>query len=148
MVARDGAVMNVGCGLRLHGRYDMGGNRPIYVMLPLGSEAEWQLYKTYARDFGLKGIEVVAECTPLPGGEMTMHGTGMMTEDIIVDPIIVEVPSQEECYGVTHMVSMGSKLAKTNFESLNLALVRDEFDANMFDENLENEQNIDENDES
>jgi hypothetical protein len=33
-------VMNVGCELRLHGRYDMGDNRPIYVMLPLGSEDE------------------------------------------------------------------------------------------------------------
>jgi hypothetical protein len=41
LVARVRAVMNVGCDLRLHGRYDMGGNRPIYVMLPLGSEDEW-----------------------------------------------------------------------------------------------------------
>jgi hypothetical protein len=40
MVARVRAVMNVGCGLKLHGRYDMGGNRPIYVMLHLGSEEE------------------------------------------------------------------------------------------------------------
>jgi hypothetical protein len=39
-------------------------------------------------------------------------------------------------------------LAKTNSESLNLALVRDEFDANTFDENLGNEQHVDENDES
>jgi hypothetical protein len=40
LVARVRAVMNVGCDLRLHGRYDIGGNRPIYVMLPLGSEDE------------------------------------------------------------------------------------------------------------
>jgi hypothetical protein len=40
LVARVRTVMNAGCELRLHGRYDMGGNRPIYVMLPLGSEDE------------------------------------------------------------------------------------------------------------
>jgi hypothetical protein len=40
LVARVRAVMNVGCDLRLHGRYDIGGNRPIYVMLPLVSEDE------------------------------------------------------------------------------------------------------------
>jgi hypothetical protein len=40
LVARVKAVMNVGCDVRLHGRYDMGGNRPIYVMLPLGSKDE------------------------------------------------------------------------------------------------------------
>jgi hypothetical protein len=34
LVARVRAVMNVGCDLRLHRRYDMGGNRLIYVMLP------------------------------------------------------------------------------------------------------------------
>jgi hypothetical protein len=56
--------------------------------------------------------------------------------------------SQEECQDVTHMVSLGSKLAKMNSESLNLALVRDEFDIDIFDENLDNEQNIDKNDES
>jgi hypothetical protein len=37
LVATVRAIMNVGCDLRLHGRYDMGGNRPIYVMLLLGS---------------------------------------------------------------------------------------------------------------
>jgi hypothetical protein len=41
LVVRVRAVMNIGCDLRLHGRYDMCGNRPIYVMLPLGSEDEW-----------------------------------------------------------------------------------------------------------
>jgi hypothetical protein len=40
LVARIRAIMNVGCELRLHRRYDMGGNRPIYMMLSLGSEDE------------------------------------------------------------------------------------------------------------
>jgi hypothetical protein len=40
LVARIRAVMNTGCDLCLHGRYDMRGNRPIYMMLPLGSEDE------------------------------------------------------------------------------------------------------------
>jgi hypothetical protein len=40
LVARVRAVMNVGCDLRLHRRYHMGGNRPIYVMLPIGSKDE------------------------------------------------------------------------------------------------------------
>jgi hypothetical protein len=35
LVAKVRIVMNVGCDVRLHGRYDMRGNRPIYVMLPL-----------------------------------------------------------------------------------------------------------------
>jgi hypothetical protein len=38
LVARVRIVMNVGWHLLLHGRYNMGGNRPIYVMLPLGSK--------------------------------------------------------------------------------------------------------------
>jgi hypothetical protein len=38
----------------------MGGNRPIYVMLSLGSEDECQLYKSCASQSGLKGVEVVA----------------------------------------------------------------------------------------
>jgi hypothetical protein len=46
LVARVRAVMNVGCDLRLHGRYDKGGNRLVYVMLPVGSEDEWKLYKS------------------------------------------------------------------------------------------------------
>jgi hypothetical protein len=50
------------------------------------------LYKTYARVPRLMGGEVVAECAPLTGGEMTMHRTGMTTKVIIVDPIVVEVP--------------------------------------------------------
>ena len=40
LVARVKAVINVRCDLRLHMRYVMGGNKPIYVMLPLGSEDE------------------------------------------------------------------------------------------------------------
>jgi hypothetical protein len=40
LVVRVRAVMNIGCDLCLHGRYDMGGNRPIYMVLPLGSEDE------------------------------------------------------------------------------------------------------------
>jgi hypothetical protein len=66
-------------------------------MLPLGSEEECQLYKTCDRDSVLKGVEVVAEMTPLPNGVMTVHETGMTTEEIIVDPITMEVLSQEEC---------------------------------------------------
>jgi hypothetical protein len=40
LVARVRVIVNVGCDLRLHGRYNMGGNIPIYVMLLLGSEDE------------------------------------------------------------------------------------------------------------
>jgi hypothetical protein len=40
LVARVRVVMNTGCDLRLHGRYHMGGNRSIYMMLPLGFEDE------------------------------------------------------------------------------------------------------------
>ena len=148
LVGRVRTVMNVGCDMRLHGRYDMGGNRPIYVMVPLGSEDEWQLYKACARESGLKGAEVVAECALLHGGEMNVHGTGMTMEEVIIDRTTVEVPSQEECQGGTHRVSLGSELARANSESLNLALVRDEFDVDMFDQNLDNEQNVDENDAS
>jgi hypothetical protein len=41
LVARVRIVINVKCDVRLHGRYDMGGNKLIYVMLPLGSKDEW-----------------------------------------------------------------------------------------------------------
>jgi hypothetical protein len=37
------------------------------------------------------------------------------------------------------MVCLGSELAKANSEALSLALVRDEFDADTFDENPGNE---------
>jgi hypothetical protein len=96
----------------------------------------------------LKGPEVVVELALLLGGEMIVHETGMTTKEIIVDPIVVELPSQVECQGVTHRVSLGSKLVKANSEALNLALVRDKFDADTFDHNPSNEQNVDENDES
>jgi hypothetical protein len=41
LVARLRADMNVGCELRLHRRYYLGDNRPIYMMLPLWAEDEW-----------------------------------------------------------------------------------------------------------
>jgi hypothetical protein len=40
LVARVRAVMNTGCDMCLHDKYDMGGNRPIYMIVPLGSEDE------------------------------------------------------------------------------------------------------------
>jgi hypothetical protein len=105
------------------------------------------LYKTCARDSELKGAEVVAEMALLPDGEMSVHETGITTEETIANPIVVEQPSQEEWLGVTHRVSMGSELVKMNSESLNLTLVTDEFDADTLDENFDNEQHVDENDE-
>jgi hypothetical protein len=97
LVARVRAVMNTGCDLRLHGRYDMGGNRPIYMMLPLGSEDEWQLYKSCASQSGLKGVEVVGVITSLFAGEITVHEDRVTTEETIVDPITIEQPSQRSC---------------------------------------------------
>jgi hypothetical protein len=91
------------------------------------------LYKTCARDSGLKGAEIVAKCALLSTNEMTVHGTRITAEDIIVDSITMEVPRKEECQGVTHRVSLDSELAKTNSESLNFALARDEFDVDTFD---------------
>jgi hypothetical protein len=41
LVARVRTVMNVRCDVRLHGRYDMGDNRLIYMMLSLVSKDEW-----------------------------------------------------------------------------------------------------------
>jgi hypothetical protein len=82
LVAR---VMNVGCDVRLHGRYNMGGNRPIYVMLLLRSKDEWLLYKSCASELGLKGAEVVAEIAPLPNGDITVHETSVTTKEIVVD---------------------------------------------------------------
>jgi hypothetical protein len=64
--------MNVGCDLRLHGSYDIGGKRPIYVMVPVGSEDEWKLYKSCASQSRLKGAKVVAEIASLPSGEVTV----------------------------------------------------------------------------
>jgi hypothetical protein len=48
------------------------------------------LYKSCARQSGLKGVEVVEEIAPLPDGEITVQETGVTTEEIIVDPIVVE----------------------------------------------------------
>jgi hypothetical protein len=75
-----------------------------------------------------------------------MHEMGVMIEETIADPIALEQVNQE-CQGVTHRVSIASKLAKTNPESLNLTVVGDEFDADTFDENLDNEHHVEENDE-
>jgi hypothetical protein len=93
-------------------------------MLPLGSEDEWQLYKSCAS--GLKGIKVVTEIAPLPVDEINVQKTGVTTEETIADPITVEQSSQEEWQGVTHRVSLGSELAKTNSKALNLVVVMDD----------------------
>jgi hypothetical protein len=96
----------------------------------------------------LKGVEVVAKIAPLPDGEITVQETGVMTEEIVADPIVVEQLTQEEWQGVTHRVSMYSELVKTNSEALNLAVVTDEFDVNTFDENVDSESCIEEDDEA
>jgi hypothetical protein len=54
------------------------------------------LYKSYASQSRLKGAEVVAEIASLPGGEITVQETSIMTEEIIADPIAVEQPTQGE----------------------------------------------------
>jgi hypothetical protein len=41
LVARVRTYMNIRCDLRLHDKYDMGGKRPIYMILSLRSEDEW-----------------------------------------------------------------------------------------------------------
>jgi hypothetical protein len=140
--------MNVGCDVCLHGRYDMGGNRLIYVMLPLRSEDEWLLYKSCANEPRLKGAEVVAKIAPLPSGEIIVQEMGVLTEEIIVDHIAVEQASQEELHGATHRVSLGSELAKTYYEALNLAVVADEFDDETFDDNVDTEAHVEEDDEA
>jgi hypothetical protein len=82
--------------VRLHGRYDIRGNIPIYVILPLGSEDECQLYKSYDSQSELKGVEVVTEIAPLLIGEINVHDTDVMIEETIVDHIAVEQLRQEE----------------------------------------------------
>jgi hypothetical protein len=134
--------------VRLHGRYDMSGNRPIYMMVPLRSKDEWLLYKLCANESGLKGAEVVAEIVPLPSGEITVQEMSVMTEEIIVDPIAVEQASQEELHGATHRVNLGSELVKTNSKALNVAVVTDEFDDETFDENVDTEAYVEEDDEA
>jgi hypothetical protein len=59
----------------------------------------------------------------------------------------VENPTQEEWQCVTHRVSLASELAKINSEALNLVVVTDEFDADMFAENVDTEQHIKEDNE-
>jgi hypothetical protein len=73
-----------------------GGNIPIYVKLPLGSEDEWQLYKICASQFGLKGAKIVGVISPLSVGEITVQEDGVTTEETIADPITIEQPSQAE----------------------------------------------------
>jgi hypothetical protein len=46
------------------------------------------------------------------------------------------------------MVSLGSMLMKANSEALTLAVVTDEFNADMFDENVDTEPHVDEDDEA
>jgi hypothetical protein len=48
------------------------------------------LYKSYASESGLKGAEVVAEIASLPSDEVTIQETGVPTEEIVVDHIVVE----------------------------------------------------------
>jgi hypothetical protein len=96
----------------------------------------------------LKGAEVVGVIAPLSAGEITVHEDRVTTEETIADPIMIEQSSQEELQGVTHTVSLASELAKTNSEALNLAVVTDEFDTDTFDENVDTEQHVEEDDET
>jgi hypothetical protein len=96
----------------------------------------------------LNGAEVVEKIALLPVGEINIHDTGVMIEETIANPIVVEQPSQEEWHGVTHRVSLGSELAKTNSEAMNLAVVIDEFDVNTFAENVATEEHIEKDDET
>jgi hypothetical protein len=77
-----------------------------------------------------------------------VHETGVTTQETVADPITMEHPSQEEWQGVTHRVSVGSELVKTNSKALNLAVVTDKFDTDMFAENVNTEQHIEEDDET
>jgi hypothetical protein len=77
-----------------------------------------------------------------------VHEDHVTTEETIADPITIEQPSQEESQGVTHTVNLASELKKTNSEALNLAVVTDEFDTDTFDENVDTEQHVEEDDET
>jgi hypothetical protein len=68
----------------------------IYMMLPLGSEDEWQLYKSCASQSELKGAEVIGVIALLSTGEITVHKDSVTIEETIADPITIEQPSQEE----------------------------------------------------
>jgi hypothetical protein len=96
----------------------------------------------------LKGAKIVAEIAPLPGGGVTVKETGVTTEEIIAGPIAGEHASQEEWQGATHRASLGSELMKINSEALNLAVITDEFNVNTFDENVDTEPLVDEDDEA
>jgi hypothetical protein len=61
---------------------------------------------------------------------------------------MVEQLTQEEWQGVTHRVSLGSELVKINYEALNLAVVTNEFDTDTFDENVDTEPHVEEEDEA
>jgi hypothetical protein len=95
----------------------------------------------------LKGAEVVVEIELLPVSEINVHEMNVMTKEILANPIEVEQQSQEEWQGVTHRFSLASELAETHFETLNLAVVTDDFDANRFAENVDTEQHVKEDDE-
>jgi hypothetical protein len=84
----------------------------------------------------------------LSAGVITVHEDGVTMEETIADLIAIEQPSQEELQGVTHMVSLASKLVKINSKALNLVVVTYEFDADTFDENIDTEQHIEEDDET
>jgi hypothetical protein len=105
------------------------------------------LYKSCASQSGLKGAEVVGVIAPFSAGEITVHEDGVTTEETIADPIAIEQLIQEELQSVTHTVSLASELTKTNSEALNLAVVTDEFDVDTFDENVDIEQHVEEDDE-
>jgi hypothetical protein len=106
------------------------------------------LYKSCASQSGSKGAKVVGVIALLSAGEINVHEDRMTTEETIADPIMIEQLSQEELQGVTHAVSLASELAKTNSEALNLVVVTDEFDTGTFDENVDTEQHIEEDDET
>jgi hypothetical protein len=96
----------------------------------------------------LKSAEVVGVIALLSADEITVHEDGVTMEETITDPIMTEQPNQEELQGVTHMVSLASELVKTNSEALNLAVVANEFEEDTFDENVDTEQHIEEDDET
>jgi hypothetical protein len=91
---------------------------------------------------------VVAEIASLLGGEIHIQETGVTTEEIVADPIAMEQLTHEEWQGVTHRVSVGSELVKTNSEALNHVVVTDEFDIDMFDENVATEPHVEEDEEA
>jgi hypothetical protein len=106
------------------------------------------LYKSCASESGLKGAEVVAEIALLPSGQITVQEMGVTAEEIIVDPIAVEQASQEELHSATHRVSLGSELAKINSNALNHVVVTDEFDDEIFDENVDTDAHVEEEEEA